>query len=66
MNKEMATVRTEKIKEKQRSDSYYKQLYEEEKLKNENLHHALMDLRKKCEKWYNSAEMEEELIVNKV
>ena len=65
MNNEFEAITKELNKQKQRAD-FYKKVYDEEKLRNENLHSALIDLRKKCEKWYNSTEMEEEMIVNKV
>lgn len=65
INEEAENLRKELRKEKKRTD-FYKNLYEEEKLRNEHLHNALLDLRKRCEKWYNSTEMEEEMIVNKV
>ncbi len=65
MSNELDTIKQELAKEKQLSN-FYHHLYEREHAKNEELHAALLDLRKKCEKWYNSTEMEEEMLVNKV
>ncbi len=65
MSNELDTIKQELVKEKQLSN-FYHHLYEKEHAKNEELHAALLDLRKKCEKWYNSTEMEEEMLVNKV
>jgi predicted aminopeptidase len=55
----------EDLEREKQSTEYYKKKFEEERLRNQDLHEALADLRQKCEKWYNSAEMEEEMIVNK-
>ncbi len=65
MSSELEQLKSELAREKQQTN-HYKRLYEEEKAENHHLHDVLNDLRKKCEKWYNSTEMEEEMLVNKV
>lgn len=65
MNDEVKHLKEELAQEHQKA-LYYKQKYEDQKVENQNLHEALADLRRKVEKWHNSAEMEEEMIVNKV
>lgn len=54
------------LQQQKAESAYYRQKFEEERLKNEELHETLGELRKKFEKLYNSTEMEEEMIVNKV